>query len=490
MPQTAETFLAYERMRREGTGDPAWRLLTATTASITLSLLGTLFEGGTRRYSQVETLRRIERELNELRRVGADVDPANPGRYLNEMVHGKWIVRTKALSDQDEQCELSSAGAAALRFVESLRDPRSATNDSRLSMLVGQIERLNEESDENQKKRIEAKESEIARIRTEIEEIRAGRSQPLSETQALDRFRAIDDIRASIVGDFGRVREELMGINARLLERLHGDEKGRGDVVNAILAGVDEIAQSDAGRTATAFYRLISDREEMFRLTNGVKTMLERPFAGVFEQRALSAWKHFGRVLLDEGGRNQQAINTLDHNLKSYVVSREYRQHKRLLDMIRETHRRALIVKEKTRMRDWVIELQRTCCPIMPISIYLLRDPSMGAMDQGISEADRAPLDLEELARAYADADIDFALLRENVQSELVEHGQATIGEIIKSRGLPQGLASAMGYLLLAIDQGIRSEGSEVVEWDLSEDELIRVKMPLIHFVGELQPYD
>jgi hypothetical protein len=485
--RTSEAYLAYKRLRRskEGdptSGDPAWMLLSADTAPEQLALMSAVFEGGARRRGQLETLRLFEKELLEIKRVGGSVDPTNPARYLNEMVKSGLVTRTKSLSDQDEQCELSSHGALAIQFIERMREPRSASNDSRLSMLAGQIARLNEESDENQKTRIAAKEAEIERIRREIDEIRAGRASPLTEGQALDRFRALEEARAAIVGDFGRVRHELMEVNRALLEKINGDDRGRGAVVNAILEGVDEVARSDSGMTTNTFYRLISDDAEMTRLRESIVTMLSRPFARSVEPRTLTAWRAFVRVLLSEGGRNQEVLNSLGRNLKNYVVSREYRQHRRLLELLRETQRRALLAKERTSTKRAVLELSRTGCRVSPISRYLLKDPAGGTMDASVEDAPPEAIDLEELALAYKDADIDFADLKEKIRAILLERGQTTVGELILLRGAPQGLASAVGYLVLAVEHGIRAEGSEVVELEIDEETVIRISMPRIYF--------
>lgn len=481
MGQTSASYSAYRDLREAERS--AWGILCRSTSPWVLAVLGSIF-GDARRIGQVDLIERLGRELAELAATGVSVNATDPGGYLNQWVTQGYVTRTMPLDATDEQCELSSEAWTALHFVESLRNPRSATNDSRLTLLIEQLEKLAEESDESAFARIEAKRAEIRRLEEEIGEIAAGRARPITERQALDRLRTIDEIRGTIVGDFGKVRRDLVEVNAELIEKLHGNEASRGKVVAEILEGVDQVALSPAGRTAQSFYRLISNEREMARLSDAITIILSRPFAGQVNVRVAAAWRQLPKVLLDEADSNNDVMNALGRNLKTYVTSREYRQYRQLNELIRETRALALKVSQTSRSRRTAFVLDKTGCVIEPVTRWYLRDASQGVMDGAMREALPAELDLEELARSLYDADIDFAWLRRTVDEAVAARGQISIRELLEGYPVPQGLATAIGYLHLAIEAGAPDMGElEEAAITIGSEWGMRLRLPKRYFI-------
>jgi hypothetical protein len=56
-------------------------------------------------------------------------------------------------------------------------------------------------------------------------------------------------------------------------------EANRGEVLSALFAGVDLIGESEAGRTFTAFWRLLTEPEQSAALKNALDQVLARDFA-------------------------------------------------------------------------------------------------------------------------------------------------------------------------------------------------------------------
>jgi pyruvate formate lyase activating enzyme len=70
-------------------------------------------------------------------------------------------------------------------------------------------------------------------------------------------------------------------------------EGHRGDVLEQLFAGVDLIGNSEAGRTFTAFWRLLTDGEQSLALTESLDAVTHRDFARRLESLGRKMWIRF-----------------------------------------------------------------------------------------------------------------------------------------------------------------------------------------------------
>lgn len=221
----------YRRLREQ----PLWRLLAADNGPAIIALLQThLFEG--QRSLQASVFHeRIGRDLEELRSMGYDL-PRTAQLYVADWLAAGYLERRFPAGAIEEEYELSSAAAGAIRLVASLVEPRTAATESRLAVVIQQLVRLAEETDANPQTRIAALLAERERIDREIEAIRQGRLEMLPHASALERIREIVALADDLAGDFRRVRDQFEHLNRDLRERLVDSDTARGEVLEAHLS--------------------------------------------------------------------------------------------------------------------------------------------------------------------------------------------------------------------------------------------------------------
>ena len=214
-------------------------------------------------------------------------------------------------------------------------------------MVIQQLVRLAEETDTNPETRIATLQSERDRIDEQIEAIRQGRLQPLPDARALERVHEIIALAEDLASDFRRVRDRFEQLNRDLRERLMDNDASRGEVLQALFAGVDVIAQSDAGRTFSAFWRLLTNPEQSSALDQAIDEVVARDFAGQLENRDRRFLLRLTRMLLEQGGMVHEVLQHFARSLRHFVQSREYLEQRRFNQLLKDAQRVALSLKDE-----------------------------------------------------------------------------------------------------------------------------------------------
>ncbi|MEG0621150.1 MAG: DUF3375 family protein, partial [Raoultibacter sp.] len=93
--------------------------------------------------------------------------------------------------------------------------------------------------------------------------------------------------------------------------------------------------------------------------------------------------------------------------------------------------------------------------------------------------------------------EIDFVELAHNVNDCFKNHPPApsgtnfgrtsiSIAEVLSHHPATQGIASIVGLVALALDQGIAQEGDELLYWESDENQRYRARIPKLAFTGEV----
>jgi hypothetical protein len=161
--------------------------------------------------------------------------------------------------------------------------------------------------------------------------------------------REIIALADGLTGDFRRVRDQFEALNRDLRASIMDDGSTRGEVLESLFAGADLIADSEAGRTFAAFWRLLTDPEQSSALDQAVDEVLSRGFSGSLESRERRFLLRLTRTLLDQGGMVHEVLRNLARSLKNFVQSREYLEQRRVNQVLREAQRASLALKEKVK---------------------------------------------------------------------------------------------------------------------------------------------
>jgi len=467
---------------------PAWRLLAAELAAPIAALLKAHLLGRERKLPASVLVERLGRDLERLRAEGWDL-PQPASAYLADWLSAGWLERSYAGSGEEEY-ELTNAAIQAIRFLQGLAAQRAVATESRLSVVIQQLVQLAEQTETDPETRIERLLRERERIDAEIAAVRAGRVETLADERALERLREVFGLADELVSDFRRVRDELRGLNRELRERIVDSEGSRGEVLDAVFAGVDLIADSDAGRSFRAFWRLLTDPREGAELEAALEALMSRPFIDRLDRSERRWLLGLTRLLLERGGEVHEVMQHFARGLKQFVQTQAYREQRRMTRLVKSAQRRALQHKDRIRPYQAIgMDLQLTGATLRSLSQFRLYDPSLDHLDAGIPAAEAAEISLESIGELLAHSEIDFRTLEAQVQSLLEAREQVSIAEVLEAYPAEQGLGSLVGLMALGARQGVVSEASDRVAWRGLDGIARAARIPRIYFVRDRQPH-
>lgn len=477
-----KTIAIYRRIRNQ----PLWRLLASTNGATVVGLLQSHLYEEERSLPASVLFDRLTLDLEDLRAQGDDF-PQTAQAYVLNWLNDGYLARRFPPGATEEEYELSTATVEAIRFVSAIAEPHSAATESRLSLVIQSLVGLAEDTDTDKSRRIDRLQAEQARIDKEINAIQKGQMRVLPRDTALERTREIISLADDLTGDFRRVRDQFEQLNRELRERIIDSDGNRGEVLDSLFAGIDLIAESEAGRTFSAFWRLLMDFEQTAMLEESIESVMSREFASELDRREGRFLRRLSNNLLKQGGAVHKVFKTFASSLKHFVQSRDYLEQRRVSQLLKEAQRAALTVKNEVKATESLeYSLDLSSSSLRSLSQWVLYDPSLQAKPEAMCEGESPPIDLESFSELVAQSEIDFRTLKEHVSSLLEQRDQVSIGDVLEYFPASQGLGSVVGLLDLGSRHGIKGNSVEKVEW-VGEDKLGRcARIPKIYFLRDV----
>lgn len=472
----------YDRLRSE----PAWRLLSANLASEVLALLQHLLFGTERALPASVLIERLTTELDLLRAHGRDL-PGDAKYYLRDWLREGWLERRFPEGADEEMYELSAAAVQALRMVTGLQTQRAVATESRLALVMDQLDQLSRATETDPMARLEQLYEERRRIDAEIDAVASGEIYVMDPERAIERLREVIGLAVELSEDFRRVRDQFTDLNRQFRERIIQDEGQRGQVLADLFAGVDIIAESPAGRTFSAFWNLLTDPEQSAQLEASVDALVGREFVAALGREERRFLHQMTRTLLNRAGAVNDTHTGFARSLRNFVQSREYQEQRRLSQLMHAAKAEALAVREHLRPEQPVgYTLQLSSATYRSVGQWKLNDPAQGIVAGELVSADASDVALEDILASVEQADIDFRTLYANVRQVLEHASQVTIGGLLAQFPPPQGLGTIVGYLAIGVKHGeVLRDRREQVGWTTGSGEVRLGSIPLVFFVAE-----
>ncbi|QXU54991.1 MULTISPECIES: DUF3375 domain-containing protein [Rhodococcus] len=443
----------------------AWTLLRADHAPAILGMLGRHFDRGTRRLPAPELFARLDADLQDLRDQGFDL-PRTAQAYCADWVRAGFLLRRADTGSREETLEPTESAFVALNFVAQLTTDTSSITESRLTTLSSQLQALARDSDPRSETRLATLRAERDALDRQIAAVESGDFPVLDGPRAAERVSEILALAGEIPGDFARVRAELEGLNRELRARILDDEGDRGDTLGEVFRGVDLIGSSDAGRSFTGFYDMIIDPERSAQLDDWIEAVLTRPFARSLSPEQRHRFRSLLTEMEDAGGEVHATMTSLSRSLRHFVQSRHYEEHRRLQRLLRSAQQHALQVAPHRKPYEPLdLDLVRIGMSIESVAALQLHNPADDLVAEPVVSQTPGEVDLDDLRRIVRESEIDMDELLGSIAATLRVRGSATIGEVLREHPATQGLASAIGLLVLAVEHGHRVEGDEEICW-------------------------
>ncbi len=438
-------------------------LLRADLMPVLVSILSAHFaEHRTLPYSEFLTF--VSEDLAELRDAGFTL-PQTPQQYVAGWIKDGILVRRQTGS-REETVEMSRSATDALRFVAAIEQPQSAVTSSRLSNVADLLAGLARDSDPVPTSRLEALRAQRDALDSEIARVEAGDFEPISDASAGERLSEILRLAEEVPGDFAKVADDLDHLNQALREQIINHDGSRGGVLERVFAGVDVIEESDAGRTFTAFHRLLLDPTLTDAFDHAVDAVLARSFTQALAGPDAAFLRQFLTTLQRESAQVRQTLTSFSRSLRRFVETQEYREHKRLAAALDRAEQAAFAALQQfSPIHPTGRDIDLTSMPIASIGAWSLHNPAELRSPTEVVAHASTELDIEQLRALVRLTEIDFPELQRQVAATLGEMPTATVADVLARFPANQGLASIVGLLLLATENATRAAGDEMWSW-------------------------
>jgi len=481
-----ETLVLFEELTALRRG-PTWKLLATPQSPGICACLNTLFLSGSERQLPTSTFHeRLTRQLEIVRRATAEL-PRPAHEYALDWLAEGWLRRDFPAGAHEEVFELTAPAAEAIRYVQRLTKPRATATESRLTSVVQLLESLAEETDSNPETRLSLLLNEQERIKEAIKDVRAGRIAQLPIDSAIERTREVLTQADELLGDFDRVRELFAQVNLQLRKELVENDGARGNALERIFDGIDVIKQTEAGRAFDAFWRLLIDPAASAKFEAALVSLQTRPFLSSLdaaERRALSRLKN---RMVDQAASIHAVQASFASGLQTFVRSREFREQRRIMSVLKTAMQAALAASEEFRPTQKVdFFLLRTSAAIQSATQWLLHDPAEHAVPSSMAPVEESDALLEDIAELVQRSEIDMRSLRQQLLEALSSgFDQISISEMLELYPAKQGLGTVVGYVQLATQCGKPTEQRETVRWATGDGTWRRASAPLFYFTME-----
>lgn len=439
--------LQYEDIESLRRHNPAWRLLTATTAPLIVVFLGRVFvEENVREISETELLGRLEDQLYALnQRLGAEAPSRTAREYLAAWSSPEtpWLRRYYIDGSDEPHYDATRSVERVVGWVESLRDREFVGTESRLNTVFELLRQIVHGSDTDPQVRL----AELRRRRHEIDlQIAAterGEFEILDYVGRRDRYQQFADTARTILADFREVEANLRALDSQMREKIATWQGTKGELLDEFVGNRAGIGDSDQGRSLQAFYDLLLSADRLNELTSLISVATGLDGDG---ERDRLVRIHYD--WLAAAKRSQDIVGQLSEQLRGFLDEQVWLDNRRAMDLLHSIESTAVATRDDSAdVGDFTFLIDSLAPSItLPMERPLYRKP----MPSHVDSTDVTTGAPEQFSDAlYEQYEVDPAPLQANVRHHLRRTAQTTLASILAAAPLEHGLEELITYLTL-----------------------------------------
>lgn len=444
---------------KELRAQPMWKLLASDDSQSVMAILKMLLGSGDRSLGSSAMHERVARCLEELKSSGDDLKQG-AREYIAQWVKNGWLNRRIVGAELEETYELSAAAHAALRFGDEISAPRNTATESRLALVIQQATQLAHETNPNITDRLDVLRKRRDELNVQIQDVMAGKVVTLSNDRASERLYELVSLAREIGGDFSRLKEEFQQVDRAFRRQLIEGGQSRHDILEMVFSRMEVLAETEAGRTFLAFWRLLTDPLQAGMMEDAIEDILKREFAANLTKEEKRFLLRLSEGLMNEAREVHGTIHGLSRSLKTFVQSREFKEHQRIRNLIGDAQKSALQVNQDATLRAKMeFEITVPAADLDSISRLSLHWPSdvMPAIE--MINAGESEISMGEITAQIMGAEIDLVSLITNIRDALSKQDDVSISELSQRYPMDQGVGSLLGYMHLATKAGFETPG-------------------------------
>jgi hypothetical protein len=443
------SFESIELLRR---ASKAWKLLAADHAAFIASFLYRVFiSGNNREVSEEELCIRLESYMSQIDAGSVDARFARSAKeYLNEWgddEHG-WLRKFYPRGKDEPHYDLTPQAQNAIEWIVDQR-PQSYISfigtESRLITVFDLLRQIIEGAEADPELRIMNLEQQKADIEKEIERVKNGEVAVYDETQVRERFAHALTVAREIQADFRAVEENFRNLDRSLRERISVWEKGKGELLESIFEDRKDITYSEQGKSFASFWKFLMSANLRDDFHENLESILDMP--AVKEMNLPDKVRDIEYDWIDSGKHIVDTVTQLSAQLRRYVDENYIEEERRILKLMRDIERKALLVKSAP-PKPWDVSI-----PALGPAIRLPFDRPLWAprWKPGVAASEiRESSETAPMDALFAQKYIEKEKLKENIERMLQTSDEATLSEIIEDYPIDQGLSELVAYVELS----------------------------------------
>lgn len=321
-------------------------------------------------------------------------------------------------------------------------------------------------------------------IEKEIELVQKGDIRNLEPTQIKERFLQASHMAREILSDFRAVEQNFRELNQDMREKIAKWDRSKGELIGDYFSEQNDIYQSDQGKSFDAFFNFIMSSDARARFDDTMEGLKEiETLSDIVEQ---SGMKDIVSDWLEGSNQVWDTVETMSEQLRRYVDESYLDEEKRINQLIKSIEIKALELRGEL-IKQNIQHIDEVKADIhLPMDRNLFSPPrKVELMDEDINYGTAEEVEDSLYSHIYVDKE---ELIR-NINCELTNRNEIGLAEILKKYPLKYGLTELTSYFALEQKVKLKSEDGqyEYIEYDNSESERVRAKIPRIIYLSEEQ---
>ncbi len=434
---------------------PALKLLRSEKAAFVLGFLYEVFkEPGITAIPEEDLEVALGSHLEVLREEDPETHWPEAKHYLGLWCDDDHVYLRKAFSEA-QGCyvyQLTRHSEKALSWMEELRAGEKrgyATSESRFSRIVGEMRRLQRETNTNPEVRLAELRAQRAEVDEEIARIKEkGVVATLNPQQVKDALHDLEEMVSSFLADFREIEDNFKEQAKEIHELYLGRNVSKGDLIAHALDADEALRNQDQGRSYYGFRRLIrsvKSREELRELVERV--------ADLADARGLDGRIFEGLLprLFNEVTVVQDAYRRISGQLRRIVEEQALKETRYMLGLMGEIRSAAYQLRfdpPAGTFLEWEENLRFN--NLMEAPFW---EPPVSGKFEEIETGDDGETEDVLAAIRRIGKPLDLPKFRRRVDEALEERSQVSLRELVEIYPLEDGAVDLLCYLAVAAER-------------------------------------
>ena len=437
----------YQSVKSLRLENSAWKLLCADQAPLIISFLNVAFiKRGITYASETDLVERLRDLIFTIEDQYGDKFEQDPLDYLLKWSSDQCGFLSRAyLKADSNECyyDITPATQKALDFLNSLETYEFVGTESRLLQIFDLVKQLNVGTNQDPDKYLQDLKDQKAKLEEKIKLAEEGIFDILEPVQVKDRFQQFEQQARTLLSDFRQVEYNFKELNRDIRQKIELWDESKGKLIDESLGQSDFIDNTDQGKSALAFSRLLTQYKQNEMLSNMIDHLYELP--EVKEMGFDPNLRFIYREWLKADERIHDIIGTINKRIRHFVDDKIYLENRTILRSIKSIQEQAVCLEKIGKeLNDRFFEIE---LPIFDIQIPM--DRSLFELKEKMildSDIEEGEIGKDGLDKLYAQRSVDRELLFSNLLSTLNGKKEITLKEVIDLHPLEYGLEEILNY--------------------------------------------